>query len=63
MSDHTQAILALSRMEIMEFLLKVVGSLDDQTLKLAVHTLASSYRPQMLKDLVDTPLVKKASIL
>ena len=42
--------------------MKVVSSLDDQTLKNAVHTLTFSYRPQMLKDLVNTLPAKRQGI-
>jgi hypothetical protein len=41
---------ALNRAETIAFLMKAVETLDDQSIKLATHTLVSSYRPWLLKE-------------
>jgi len=50
MSD-TQIFFALDRKATEEFLAMAIKDMDDLTLKNAVHTLISSYRPSILKDL------------
>jgi hypothetical protein len=42
---------ALDRAETIAFLMKAIETLDDQSLTFATHTLVSSYRPWLLKDI------------
>lgn len=50
----TQAFFCLNRDDVMDTLIKAVGTLDDITLKYAVHTLMYSYTPSMLLKENDT---------
>ena len=52
MSAATQAFFALDRCATEELLMIAVKDMDDLTLKNAVHTLISSYKPHLLKGLV-----------
>jgi hypothetical protein len=54
MSAATQTFFALDRTATEEFLAMAVKDMDDLTLKNAVHTLVSCYRPSLLRDLNKT---------
>jgi hypothetical protein len=54
-------LFAMDRAETIAFLMKVVDTLDDQSLTLATHTLASSYRPWLLKE-VKNEVIKTETV-
>jgi len=51
MSASTEVFFALDRKATEEFLALAIKDMDDLTLKNAVHTLVSCYRPSLLRDL------------
>jgi hypothetical protein len=53
-STPTQAFFALDRVATEEILTNAIKHMDDLTLKNAVHTLLSSYKPHLLEALVKT---------
>lgn len=54
MSATTQAFFALDRQATEEVLMIAVKDMDDLSLKNAVYTLISSYRPWILKEIIET---------
>jgi hypothetical protein len=58
MSDTTQAFFALDRIATEEALMIAIKDMDDLTLKKAVYTFISSYRPWMLKDIIEDVVLK-----
>ena len=59
MSATTQAFFALDRIATEEVLIIAMKNMDDLTLKNAVYSFISSYRPWMLKDIIEDVVFKK----
>jgi len=59
MSATTQAFFALDRISTEEVLMVAMKDMDDLSLKKAVYTFISSYRPWMLKEIIEDVVFKK----
>ena len=61
MSATTTAFFALDRIATEEALMIAMKDMDDLTLKNAVYTFISSYRPWILKEVIDEVVLKNLS--